>query len=78
MHDRWSEYSRHYVCLLAKYLVDTGKIGVLGQEVMESVNTLLIVTTLPHDNEENNGKLGCAEIGIVFSTQPHSHIYTCL
>jgi hypothetical protein len=34
MHDRWNKYSRHYVCLLAMYLVDTGKIDVLGQEVM--------------------------------------------
>ncbi len=45
---------------------------------MESVNTLMTVTRLPHDKEEDYGKLSCAEIVIVCSTQPHSHIYTCL
>jgi hypothetical protein len=78
VHDGWSKYSRHYACLLATYLVDTGKIDVLGQEVIESINTLLTVTTLPHDDEENDGKLSSTEIVIVFSTQPYSHIYTCL
>ncbi len=30
MHDGQSKYSRHYVCLLATYLVDMCKINVLG------------------------------------------------
>jgi hypothetical protein len=53
MHDRWSKYSRHYVCLLATYLVDTGKNDASEQQMMESVNTLMKVTTLPQDEEEN-------------------------
>ncbi len=77
MHDGWSKYSRHYVCLLAPYLVDVGKNDASGQQMMESVNTLMTVTTLPQDEEEN-GKLRCAESVIVFSDQPHSHICTCL
>jgi hypothetical protein len=36
MHDKWNKYSRHYVCLLPIYLLDTGKIEVLGQEVMQT------------------------------------------
>ncbi len=77
MHDGWSKYSRHYVCLLATYLVDAGKNDALGQQMMDSVNTLMTVTTLPQDEEEN-GKLRCAESTIVFSNQPRSHICTCL
>jgi hypothetical protein len=77
MHDGWSKYSRHYVCLLATYLVDAGKNDASGQQMMESVNTLMTVTTLPQDEEEN-GKLRCAESAIVFSNQPHSHICTCM
>ncbi len=77
MHDGWSKYSRHYVCLLATYLLDAGKNDVLGQQMMESVNTLMTVTTLPQDEEEN-GKKRCTESVIVFSNQPHSHICTCL
>jgi hypothetical protein len=72
MHDGWSKYSRHYVCLLAAYLVDTGKNDASGQQMMESVNTLMTVPTLPQDEEEI-GKLICAEKVIVFSSQ---HTYT--
>ncbi len=53
VHDGGSKYSRHYVCLLAMYLVDAGKTDVSGQQMMESVNTLMTVTTLPQDEEEN-------------------------
>jgi hypothetical protein len=66
MHEEWSKHSRHYVCMLAMYSVDMGKIDVLGQEVMESDNILLTATTLPHDKEEKDGKLSCTEIVIVF------------
>ncbi len=48
-----------------------------GQQMMESVNTLMTVTTLPQDEEEN-GKLICAESVIVFSNQQHSYMCTCL
>jgi hypothetical protein len=74
MHDGWSKYSRHYVCLLATYLVDTGKNDASGQQMMESVNTLMTVTTLPQDEEEN-GKLICAESVIVFQI---SNTHTCV
>ncbi len=53
IHDGWSKYSRHYVCLLATYLVDTGKNDASGLQMMESVNTLMTVTSLPQDEEEN-------------------------
>ena len=67
MHDGWSKYSRHYVCFFAMYLVDTGKNDASGQKMMDSVNILMTVTTLPQDEEENvNGKLRCAESVIVF------------
>ena len=53
MHDGWSKFSRHYVCLLAaSYLVATREKDVFGEEVMVGVNTLLTCTTLPHDDEE--------------------------
>jgi hypothetical protein len=52
MHDGWSKFSRHHVCLLVSYLVATGEKYVFGEEVMEGVNTLLTCTTLPHDDEE--------------------------
>ncbi len=77
MHYGGSKYSRHNVCLLAMYLVDEGKNDASGQQMMESVNTLMTVTTLPQDEEED-GKLRCAESVIVFSNQLHSHICTCL
>ncbi len=45
--------------------------------MMDSVSTLMTVTPLPQDEEENeNGKLRCAES--VFSNQQHSYICTCL
>ncbi len=52
MHNGWSKFSRHYVCLLVSYLIATGKKDVFGEEVMEGVNTLLTCTMLPHDHEE--------------------------
>jgi hypothetical protein len=77
MHNGWRKNSRHYVCLLATYLVVAGKTDVLGQQMMESVNTLMTATALPQDEEEH-GKLRCTESVIVFSNHPHSHICTCL
>ncbi len=52
MHNGWSKFSRHYVCLLASYLVATVEKDVFGEEVMEGVNTLLTCTMLPQDDEE--------------------------
>jgi hypothetical protein len=50
MHDGWSKFARHYVCLLAAYLRSTGKRDDLGKEKMEPVITMLTCTTLPqHD-----------------------------
>lgn len=54
MHDGWSKYARHFVCLLAAYMVSTGKRGIDGEEIMEPVMTLITCTTLPHDDEGNN------------------------
>ena len=50
MHDGWSKYARHYVCLLASYLIPNGKRDSEGQDIMEPVMTLLTCTTLPHDD----------------------------
>ncbi len=47
MHDGWSKYARHYVCLLASYLMPNGKQDSEGQDIMEPVMTLLTYTTLP-------------------------------
>lgn len=60
MHDGWSKFARHYVCLLACYLIGSGKRGNDGEEIMEAVTTLLTCTTLPHDDEGNGeGKFLC-------------------
>ena len=50
MHDGWSKFARHYVCLLAVYLNSTGKRDELGIDKMTPVITMLTCTTLPqHD-----------------------------
>lgn len=46
----WSKFSRHYVCLLARYMVETSKRDSNGGMLMEPVLTLLTCTTLPHDD----------------------------
>ena len=61
LHDGWSKYSRHYIALLASYMVNTGKRDGNGKRVMKSVITLLTCSTLPYnDNEvgdDNEGDL---------------------
>ena len=52
MHDGWSKYARHYICLLASYLIPNGKRDSEGQDIMEPVMTLLTCTTLPHDDDD--------------------------
>ena len=54
MHDGWSKFSRHFVCLLVAYMALTGKQSTDGEEVMEPVMTLLTCTTLPHDDDGNS------------------------
>ena len=54
MHDGWSKFSRHFVCLLVAYMASTGKQSTNGEEVMEPVMTLLTCTTLPHDDDRNS------------------------
>jgi hypothetical protein len=56
LHDGWSKFARHYVCLLALYLVPTGKKDACGEDVMEAVITMLTCTTLPHDKEDDYRK----------------------
>jgi len=64
MHDGWSKFARHYVCLLAAYLRSTGKRDDLGNEKMEPVITMLTCTTLPqHDvDSECSNCLICISI----------------
>jgi hypothetical protein len=50
IHDGWSKFAKHYVCLLAAYMISTGKRNVEGEMLMEPVMTLLTCTTLPHDD----------------------------
>lgn len=58
MHDGWSKFARHYVCLLACYLIGSGKRDSDGTEIMEPVTSLLTCTTLPHDDAGNGeGKI---------------------
>ena len=61
MHDGWSKFARHYVCLLASYLMPNGKRDNEGQDIMEPVMTLLTCTTLPHDDAEVEGNHDDAE-----------------
>jgi hypothetical protein len=46
IHDGWSKFSKHYVCLLACYMVNKGK-------QLEAQMTLLSCTRLPHVKEED-------------------------
>jgi len=56
LHDGWSKYFRHYIALLASYIVNTGKRDGNGKKVMKPVITLLTCSTLPYnDNEEGDG-----------------------
>ena len=56
MHDGWSKFSRHYVCLLASYLVSDGKRCLDGEIVLCPVTTMLTCTTLPQANDDE-GKI---------------------
>ena len=59
LHDGWSKYSRHYIALLASYMVNTTKRDGNGRKVMKSVITLLTCSTLPyHDDEEGDDNVG--------------------
>ncbi len=49
IHDSWRKFAKHYICLLAVYIICTGKRIVEGEMLMEPVITLLTCTTLPHD-----------------------------
>jgi hypothetical protein len=55
VHDGWSKFSRHFVCLLACYLIATGKWDANGDMRMEMVMTLLTCTTLPCLDEPEEG-----------------------
>ena len=50
LHDGWSRYGRHYVALMASYLIKQ-KTGEL--EVDKAVISLLACSTLPHDDDES-------------------------
>lgn len=56
MHDGWSKYARHYVCLLATYLADTGMRDSSGEPIEEPVTTLLACSTLPYDDNGEDGE----------------------
>ena len=56
LHDGWSKFSRHYVCLLASYLVSDGKRCLDGEIVLRPVTTMLTCTTLPQANDDE-GKI---------------------
>jgi hypothetical protein len=53
LHDGWSKYSRHYIALLACYMVDKGKRDGNNKKKMEPVITLLTCTTLPYNEDED-------------------------
>jgi hypothetical protein len=50
IHDGWSKFAEHYVCLLAAYMISPGKRNVEGEMLMEPEMTLLTCTTLPNDD----------------------------
>ena len=54
MHDGWSKFSRHYLAIMASYLVPTDKRDRRGLVIMEPVITLLTCTTLPQLEEDND------------------------
>ena len=56
MHNGWSKYGRHYVCLLATYLADTGMRDSSGKPIEEPVTTLLACSTLPYDDTGGDGE----------------------
>jgi hypothetical protein len=55
IHDGWSKFSKHYVCLLACYMIDTGSKGADGVMMSEAQMTLLACTTLPHVEASKKG-----------------------
>ena len=55
MHDGWSKFARHYLAIMASYMVSTAKRDSRGLVIMEPVITLLTCTTLPHLEEDNDG-----------------------
>ena len=54
MHDGWSKFARHYLAIMASYLVSTDERDRRGEVIMEPVITLLTCTTLPQLEEEND------------------------
>lgn len=61
IHDGWSKSSRHYVCLLAAYLIATGKRDSSGEMIMEAVSTLLTCKTLPKQDDSTGKTLSLAK-----------------
>jgi hypothetical protein len=58
LHDGWSKYSRHYIALLACYMVDKGKRDGNNMKKMEPVITLLTCSTLPYNEDEDEDEDG--------------------
>jgi hypothetical protein len=54
MHDGWSKFARHYLAIMACYMVSTDKRDHRGLVIMEPVITLLTCTKLPHLEEDND------------------------
>ena len=79
MHDGWSKFSRHYVCLLVAYMASTGKRGINGEEVTKPVMTLLTCTTLPHDDdgncEESDGTAVAHATATTFNAEAHINLF---
>lgn len=53
MHDGWSKFARHYICLLAVYMVKTGR-KLNEVEELEPVISMLTCTTLPYTSTETD------------------------
>ena len=63
-HDGWSKFGVHYVCLFASYMVELSEKG-----KFEFVMTLITVSTLPHDEDDNSTAVG-------FNAKTHAKFFT--
>ena len=60
-HDGWSKFGVHYVCLFASYMVELSEKG-----KFESVMTLITVSTLPYDEDDNS-------TAVAFNAEAHAN-----
>ena len=67
-HDGWTKFGVHYVCLFASYMVKCPGVE-LAKNSFKSVMTLITVSTLPHDEDDN-------ATATAFNAKSHAKFFT--